>query len=62
MGLHRAHLSQDPEGGAGPLGLPDVEPTNNAAQRALRPAVIHRKLCFSLQSQKLRSAKFGLSQ
>ena len=26
------------------LEHPDVEPTNNAAERALRPAVIHRKL------------------
>ncbi|QVL32470.1 IS66 family transposase [Telmatocola sphagniphila] len=27
-----------------------VEPTNNAAERALRPAVIWRKLCFGTQS------------
>jgi transposase len=29
-----------------------VEPTNNAAERALRPAVIHRKLCYGVQSQR----------
>ncbi len=27
------------------LEHPDVEPTNNATERALSPAVIHRKLC-----------------
>ena len=51
MGHHSAHLSQNPEGGAGPLDLPDVEPTNNAVERALRPAVIHRKLSFGVQPQ-----------
>lgn len=30
---------------------PDVEPTNNAAERALRPAVIWRRLSFGSQSQ-----------
>jgi hypothetical protein len=34
------------------LDNPDVEPTNNAAERALRPAVIHRKLSYVVQSQK----------
>ena len=29
-----------------------VEPTNNAAERALRPAVIHRKLSYGVQSQR----------
>jgi transposase len=29
---------------------PDVEPTNNAAERVLRPAVIWRKQCFGTQS------------
>jgi transposase len=28
-----------------------VEPTNNAAERALRPAVVWRKLCFGSQSE-----------
>ena len=28
-----------------------VEPTNNAAERAIRPAVIWRKVCFGTQSQ-----------
>ena len=28
-----------------------IEPTNNAAERALRPAVIHRKLSFGTQSE-----------
>lgn len=32
------------------LEVPDVEPTNNAAERALRPLVIHRKLSFGTQS------------
>lgn len=30
--------------------LPGVEPTNNAAERALRPAVIHRKTSFGTDS------------
>ncbi|MBM5817428.1 MAG: IS66 family transposase, partial [Cyanobacteria bacterium K_Offshore_surface_m2_239] len=34
------------------LDHPDVEPTNNAAERALRPAVIHRKLSYGVQSQR----------
>lgn len=33
------------------LDHPDLEPTNNAAEQALGPAVIHRKLCFGVQSQ-----------
>lgn len=33
------------------LNHPAVEPTNNAAERALRPAVIHRKLSYGVQSQ-----------
>ena len=34
------------------LGQPElVAPTNNAAERALRPAVIHRKLSYGVQSQ-----------
>jgi len=28
-----------------------VEPTNNAAERALRPAVLWRKGCFGTQSE-----------
>ncbi|MFN6133071.1 MAG: transposase [Synechococcaceae cyanobacterium] len=32
------------------LGLSGVEPTNNAAERALRQAVIYRKVCFGVQS------------
>ena len=34
------------------LDNPEVEPTNNAAERALRPAVIHRKLSYGVQSQR----------
>ena len=34
------------------LDHPDVDPTNNAAERALRPAVIHRKLSYGVQSQR----------
>ena len=34
------------------LEPPDVEPTNNAAERALRTAVIHRKLSYGVQSQR----------
>jgi transposase len=30
---------------------PDVEPTNNAAERALRPAVIWRRTSFGSQSE-----------
>lgn len=30
---------------------PGVEPTNNAAERAIRPAVLWRKVCFGSQSQ-----------
>ncbi len=33
------------------LDQPDVEPTNHAAERALRPALIHRKLSYGVQSQ-----------
>jgi transposase len=29
----------------------DVEPTNNAAERALRPAVLWRKGCFGTRSE-----------
>jgi len=32
------------------LGVEGVEPTNNAAERALRPAVLWRKGCFGTQS------------
>ena len=28
-----------------------IEPTNNASERAIRPAVIYRKLCFGTQSE-----------
>ena len=28
-----------------------IEPANNTAERALRPAVIYRKLCFGTQSE-----------
>jgi hypothetical protein len=31
--------------------VPDVEPTNNAAERGLRAAVIYRKLSFGSRSQ-----------
>jgi transposase len=31
--------------------VPGIEPTNNAAERALRPAVIYRKLSFGTQSE-----------
>ncbi len=31
--------------------IPDVEPTNNAAERGLRAAVIYRKLSFGSQSE-----------
>lgn len=31
--------------------VPGIEPTNNAAERALRPAVIWRKTCFGTQSE-----------
>jgi hypothetical protein len=34
------------------LAVPGVEPTNNAAERALRQAVIHRKLSYGVQSQR----------
>ena len=34
------------------LEHPGVEPTNNAAERALRPAVIHRKLSYGVQSRR----------
>jgi transposase len=34
------------------LKHPEVEPTNNAAERALRPAVIHRKLSYGVKSQR----------
>jgi len=30
--------------------VPGVEPTNNGAERALRPAVLWRKGCFGAQS------------
>jgi transposase len=32
------------------LETPGIEPTNNAAERALRPAVIHRKISHGVQS------------
>ena len=32
------------------VDVPGIEPTNNAAERALRPAVIYRKLSFGTQS------------
>ena len=32
------------------LETPGMEPTNNAAERALRPAVIHRKISHGVQS------------
>ncbi len=32
--------------------VPGVEPTNNAAERALRPAVLWRKGCFGTQSER----------
>ena len=31
--------------------MPGVEPTNNAAERGLRGAVIYRKLCLGSQSE-----------
>ncbi|MEM9117852.1 MAG: transposase [Cyanobacteria bacterium P01_F01_bin.56] len=33
------------------MAHPHVEPTNNAAERALRPAVIWRRLSFGSKSQ-----------
>jgi transposase len=33
------------------LDRTDVEPTNNVAERALRPAVIHRKVTGGFRSQ-----------
>jgi transposase len=33
------------------LETPGIEPTNNAAERALRPAVIHRKISHGVQSR-----------
>jgi transposase len=32
------------------LGTPGIDPTNNAAERALRPSVIHRKISHGVQS------------
>lgn len=32
------------------LEVEGIEPTNNTAERRLRPAVIYRKLCFGTQS------------
>ena len=32
------------------LRVPGMEPTNNAAERALRPAVLYRKISFGTQS------------
>ncbi len=42
------------------LDVPGVEPTNNAAERALRPAVQWRKICFGNQSEdgELLTARF----
>ena len=40
------------------LNHPEVEPTNNAAERALRPAVIHRKLSYGVQSKGVGSVEF----
>lgn len=34
------------------LHEPDVEATNNTAERALRPAVIWRKICYGVQSER----------
>ncbi len=34
------------------LHEPNVEPTNNTAERALRPAVIWRKICYGVQSER----------
>ena len=36
------------------LETPGIEPTNNAAERALRPAVIHRKISHGVQSASRR--------
>jgi transposase len=33
------------------LGVGDLEPTNNAAERALRPAVLWCKGCYNTQSE-----------
>jgi transposase len=33
------------------VDVPGIEPTNNTAERALRPAVIYRKLSFGTQSE-----------
>jgi len=34
------------------LDSPDVEPTNHGAKRALKSAVLHRKLSYGVQSQR----------
>ena len=51
----RARAREEPiEALAGALDVrqvPDVEPTNNAAERGLRAAVIYRKLSFRSRSQ-----------
>lgn len=33
------------------ISVEDVEPTNNAAERAIRPAVLWRRTSFGTQSQ-----------
>ena len=33
------------------LEIPEIEPNNNAAERALRPSVIHRKISHGVQSR-----------
>jgi transposase len=43
------------------LDHPYLEPTNNAADRALRPAVIRRKLSFGSSPRAVRSAKVAFS-
>ena len=43
------------------LEHPGIEPTNNAAERALRPAVIQRKItCLPSNSRSVQSAKGAL--
>ena len=53
MGADGADLPAARETQGSALDLPGdtrIEPTNNAAERALRPAVIHRKISHGVQS------------
>lgn len=46
----KAHLCEHPEGGAFFVRVEGVEPTNNAAERPLRWAVLWRRKSFGTQS------------